>query len=132
MSSKIILIAAALGLAASSANAATVRSADAVSAPSAAVNAAPAKLAAVAPRADVGCFVALQNGRMPKLSQIRKAKASACKSNGYAAGGDSAVGVAQKTATNLTTVFLGAAAGAGAGYLVSDNNKQDYSAGGNR
>jgi hypothetical protein len=133
MSSKIILIATALGLVASGANAATVRSADTVSAPRAAVNAAPAKLAAVAPRADVGCFVALQNGRMPKLSEIRKAKAaSACTSNGYSKAAGSTFFAGSTIASTLPSVVISSAVGAGVAYGVSEANKQDYSAGGNR
>lgn len=138
MSSKTIGLVAMLGLVASGANAATLRSADVVSAPrSTASEVAPAKakLAASTARTDVGCFVPLKNGRMPKLAEIRKAKASsACGSNKLAdaSGGGVFSGIGAGIGGVLPTVLIGAAVGAGVGYGVSEANKQDYSPGGAR
>jgi hypothetical protein len=142
MSSKTMSLVGALGLLASGANAATLHSADAVSAPRSTVadaSSAKVKLVTSTTSPKAGCFVAMVNGRMPKLSEIRKAKASsACASNhlaqaGGAAGaaGGAGGGIGGALGGVLPGALISAGVGAGVAYGVSEANKQDLSPGGN-
>jgi hypothetical protein len=132
MSSKTMSLVGVLGLLATGANAATVQSSNAVSAPTASS----AKLVAAAARPQAGCTAALVKGHMPKLSTIRKAKTdAACQSYRYmqagAAGGAAVGGGTSFVSSILPGALISAGVGAGVAYGVSEANKNDNSPGGN-
>lgn len=137
MSSKTMSLVGALGLLASGANAATLHSSEAVSAPRAAVDsAASSKVKLVTPvaTAKTGCFVPMVKGRMPKLSAIRKANASAaCASNRLADGPSAPAPAAGPSFATTLANDVGMIGASGAvAYGVTEANKNDASSGGNR